>query len=107
MSIKVKLEWNKIEQDAFKEIKRIVACDTLLTYLYFDEEFKSHTDDRNLHLGAVIRRKGKPIDFYSRKLTVPQRRYTVTQREILSLFETLKEFITMLLGQILIIYNNH
>ena len=25
-------KWNNIEQDAFGEIKRIVACDTLLMY---------------------------------------------------------------------------
>ena len=32
MCIKVKFRWTKIEQGAFGEIKRIVACNTLLDY---------------------------------------------------------------------------
>ena len=43
-SNKIKFTWTKIEQDAFDEIKRIVARDTLLTYPYFKETFKTHTN---------------------------------------------------------------
>ena len=48
--------------------------------------------------------QGKPITVYGRNITEAQRRYTVTETEIQSIFETLKEFRTMLLGQILRIY---
>ena len=41
---KVKFKCDKIEQNDFEEIKRIVACDTLLEYPDFDEEFKINTD---------------------------------------------------------------
>ena len=51
---KVKFKYTKIEQDAFKIIKRIVARDTLSAYLYFNEEFKIYSDDRKFQLGAVI-----------------------------------------------------
>ena len=40
-STKLKFKWTKIEQYNFDEIKRIVARDTLLTYPYFNEEFKN------------------------------------------------------------------
>ena len=43
-SIKRNLEWTQVKQDAFDKIKRIVARDTLLTYLGFNETFKIHTD---------------------------------------------------------------
>ena len=75
---KVKFKWTKIEQDAFDEINRIVARDTLLTYPGFNEEFKIHTHAIKFQLGAVIRHKVKPIAFYSIKLTGDQERYTVT-----------------------------
>ena len=68
----------KSEKYTFVEIKRIVACDTLLTYPDFNETFKIHTDVSAFQLGAVIRHKGKPIASYSRKLTYSQKRYTVT-----------------------------
>ena len=40
-SSKVKFKWTKIKQDAFNIINRIVARDTLLTYLDFNNEFKN------------------------------------------------------------------
>ena len=41
-SINRKSKSMQVEQDTFEEIKRIVACDTLLTYPYFNETFKIH-----------------------------------------------------------------
>ena len=43
-SNKTQFDWNKIKQDTFDKIKRIVACDTLLNYLYCNETFKIHTN---------------------------------------------------------------
>ena len=54
MSSKMKFKWNKMEQDAFKEIKWIVARSTLLPYPSFNEAFKIHTDAIYFKLGAVI-----------------------------------------------------
>ena len=56
-SNKVIFNWTKIKQDDFNEIKRIMACDTLLTYLDFNEEVKIHTNASNFQLGAVLARK--------------------------------------------------
>ena len=64
--------------------------DTSLTYPDFNETFKIHTNDSAFQLGAVISQKGKPITFYSIKLTDSQRWYTVTERELISVVETLK-----------------
>ena len=69
-----------LEQYAFDKIKRIVARDTLLTYPDFNENFKIHTDARNLKLGAVILQNVKPISFYGRKCTESQQRYTLIER---------------------------
>ena len=44
----VKFKCSKIKQDYFDEIKRVVAHDTLLAYPDFNEEFKIHTNARNL-----------------------------------------------------------
>ena len=67
-SINRNFKWKKVKQDAFVEIKRIVAHDTLLTYPDFNETFKIHTDASAFQLGAVIIQKGKTIAFYSGKL---------------------------------------
>ena len=84
-SIKRNFKWTQVEQDDFDEIKRIVACNTLLTYPDFNETFKIHTDAIAFQLGAVISQKYKPIAFHSRKLTDAQQRNTLTEKEILSI----------------------
>ena len=68
---KRKFKWTKFEQDAFYEIKRIISQDTLLTYPYFNETFKIHTNTRAFQLGVIIIQKVKPIAFYIRKLNDP------------------------------------
>ena len=84
-----------------------MARDTLLTYPNFNETFKIHINPSAFQLGAVISQKGGNIAFYGRKLTDTQQRYPVTEREVLSIVETLKGSITILLGQNLIIYTDH
>ena len=69
--IKGKFKSTNVEQDAFGEIKRIVAHDTLLTYTDFNDTFKINTGISALQLVTFIVQKGKTIDFYSRKLTNP------------------------------------
>ena len=67
-----------MEQKAFDDIKRAFAQDTLLAYPDFNESSDIHTDTSNYKIVVVIIQNSKPIDFYSRKLTGPQTRYTVT-----------------------------
>ena len=100
-------KWTQVKQDALDKIKRIVARDTLSTYPDSNETFNIHTNVSAFQVGAVISHKGKNIAFYYIKLTDPQKRYTVTERELLSILETLKEFRTILLGQKLRIYTDH
>jgi hypothetical protein len=63
----------------------------MLAYPDFSKPFTIHTDASHYQLGGDISQLGKPIAFYSRKLTDAQTRYTTTERELLSIVETLKE----------------
>ena len=73
----VKFKWTDVEQKAFEEIKRHVAREVLLSYPNFDEEFVIHADASQTQLGGIISQKGKPVAFYSRKLSDAQTRYTL------------------------------
>ena len=90
LSIKRKCIWTKVEQDAFDKIKRIVDRGTLLSYTGFNETFKIDKNASVLQLGAFINQKVNLSLFSSRKLNSAQQRYTVTDRELLSIVETLK-----------------
>ena len=102
-----RFKWTDLEQKVFDDIKRAVSQGTLLAYPDFNERFDIHTDASDYQLGSLISKNIKPISFYSHKLTVPQIRYKVTEEELISIVETLKEFSTILLGQELKIYTDH
>ena len=102
-----KWKWGAEEQEAFNQMKKVISKETLLAYPDFNEEFVIHTDASHTQLGAVISQKGKPIAFYSRKLKPEQTRYTTTERELLSIVETLKEFRNILLGQKIVVHTDH
>ena len=76
----MKFKWTDVEQKAFHAIKHAVSQDTLLAYPDFNPRFDTHTDASYYRLGLVITKNGKPLAFYSRKLTVPTTRYTVTEK---------------------------
>jgi hypothetical protein len=88
-------------------MKELIARETLLTYPDFIKPFEIHTDASQVQLGACISQEGKPVAFYSRKLNPAQTRYTTTERELLSIVETLKEFRNILLGQQIIVHTDH
>ena len=99
--------WTEAEQKAFDTIKRVVAREVLLAHPDFTKKFDIHTDASKYQLGAVISQNGKPIAFYSRKLNSAQLNYTTTERELLAIVETLKEFRSILLGQDITVYTDH
>jgi hypothetical protein len=100
-------QWTKVEQNAFEKMKHIISRETLLFYPDFTKPFVIHTDASHTQLGAVISQNDKPIAFYSRKLNPAQTRYTTTERELLSIVETLKEFRNILLSQRIQVYTDH
>src|SRR5210317_938099 len=107
MSKTTKWKWTAAHQISFENMKKIVARHVILSYLDFSKPFEIYTDASKIQLGAVISQNNKPIDFYSRMLSQAQTRYTTTERELLSIVETLKEFQNILLGQQIIVYTDH
>ena len=99
--------WTDLENRSFQKMKNIIAKETLLAYPDFNQPFEIHTDASHTQLGAVVSQNNKPIAFYSRKLNPAQTRYTTTERELLSIVETLKEFRNILLGQQIVVYTDH
>jgi len=84
-----------------------MSKEVLLAYPDFSKPFEIHTDASHTQLGAVIAQEGQPIAFYSRKLNPAQTRYTTTERELLAICETLKEFRNILLGYEIRVYCDH
>ena len=68
--------WSPECDIAFKHMKSLVASETLLAYPDHNILFHIETDASDLQLGAVIKQNGKPVAFYTCKLTPAQHNYS-------------------------------
>ncbi len=99
--------WESNHQKAFDNVKATIAKEVVLAYPDFTKPFEIYTDASTMQLGSVITQGNKPIAFFSRKLSVTQTKYSVTEIKLLAIVETLKEFRGMLWGQTIKVYTDH
>jgi hypothetical protein len=85
----------------------VIGREVSLAYPDFNTPFQIHTDASKTQIGAVMSQNGKPIAFCSRKMNSAQQNYTVTEKELLSIVATLKEFRNILLGQQITVFADH
>eukprot|EP00970_Alexandrium_tamarense_P011207 scaffold2393_cov116-Alexandrium_tamarense.AAC.1 len=105
--VKAPWYWDEKHQQAFENVKAMIARDVVLAYPNFKEEFVIYTDASKRQLGAVITQNNQPIAFFSLKLSEAQSKYSVTELELLAMVECLKEFKGMLWGQQITIHTDH
>ena len=104
---KGKWVWNDKHQKAFEEMKAFIAADALMQYSDHNLPFEIHAHASNYQLGAAILQNGKPVAYYSRKLSKTQQNYSTMEKELLSIVSVLNEFHSMLLSLCLTIYTDH
>ena len=104
---KVKFKWTNECEKAFRKMKSIMAERTLVKLPDYNKKFDVHTDASDKQIGGAISQEGSPLAYFSRKLNNAQQKYPVTERELLSIVETLKYFRTMLLGQRITVWTDH
>ena len=93
---KGKFVWTAIHQQAFDAMKALMVEDVLLRYPDHNLPFHICTDASENQLGSVILQQDILVAFYSRKLSPSQQNYAATEKELLSVVETLRNFRSML-----------
>lgn len=82
-------KWTRIENEAFKKLKQSFANEEALGIFDPDEQVVLYTDASDRALGSCIVQKGRPLGYYSRKLTPAEVNYTTTDKEMLAIVASL------------------
>jgi hypothetical protein len=86
----VKLVWTDDMQKAFDKMRLLIAADALAAYPDHNKRFDIYTDSSDYQLGACIVQEGRPVAYFSRKLS----KATISQwkRKCCPLWLLLKNF---------------
>ena len=106
----VEFKWTPECQKAFSQLKHVLTSYPILLTPNFDKPFELAVDASDYGVGAVLTQTDEdgiehPVAYYSKKLSVHQKKYSVVEKEGLALILALQHFeiyLTSNLGPLLV-----
>lgn len=100
-------KWDEKHQKAFDEIKGKFKELLQVTMPDWNKRFILETDASNTGLGAVLRQDSIPIAYASRKLTDIEKKYGITEKEVLASLWGMEKFEFYLIGKEFTLISDH
>lgn len=108
---KSKIVWTDKATQEFQNSKVSLKNATLLSHPSSDAPLALMTDASNTSVGAVLQQKQgnswKPLGFFSRRLSEPQKKYSTYDRELLAIYLAIIHFRYLIEGRELVVYTDH
>ena len=93
---KISITWNDAAEKSFNELRDILTTRPLLRLPNFELLFILDTDACNYAVGAVLSqeedKKVLPVGYFSKHLTLPQRNYSTSEKELLAIVLAAEHF---------------
>lgn len=85
-------QWNKEQNDAFEELKRVISKSVKLQYFDNNKQVTLSVDASKSGLGAVILQAGRPCAFASRAMSESQIWFAQIEKELLAICFGVQKF---------------
>ncbi|KAL5019435.1 hypothetical protein ScPMuIL_003480, partial [Solemya velum] len=106
-----RFHWDKQCQEAFNTLKVALQESVILQYPQFDQPFILDTDSSDHSSGAILSQlhegEEKVISYYSTTHSAPERKYSVTRKELLAVIKAIKHFRHYLYGREFVLRTDH
>ena len=103
----VGFKWGKEQENAFKLLKFQLTHAPLLSLPNFDKMFEIECDASGLGIGAVLMQEGKPLAYFSEKLSGATLNYPTYDKELYALVRALKTWQHYLWAKEFVIHSDH
>ena len=100
-------QWNSEHRRAFSEAKRLLADSVPLNIPKFGKLMELTTDASDFALGAALHQEGKPLGYFSKKLSGSEKHYRAFDKELYSIYLSMKNFEYLLEGCKIILRTDH
>ncbi|GFP87616.1 retrovirus-related pol polyprotein from transposon gypsy [Phtheirospermum japonicum] len=99
--------WNEAAENAFTCIKQKLISAPILILPDFNTPFEIHSDASKVGIGAVLSQDGRPVAYFSEKLTGPRSRYCAYDVEFYAVVRAVRHWRHYLFQREFILFTDH
>jgi hypothetical protein len=99
--------WGETQEQTFHELKMKLTTTPLLAVSDFGKTFEIECDASGVGIGGVLMQEGRPIAYFSERLSGPTLNYSIYDKELYAIMRCLETWQHYLLSKEFVIHSDH